>query len=211
MPILTWTCLVAASYLLGSIPTAYLVARAHGVDIRTVGSGNVGATNVFRSVGKAWGLFAFAADALKGFVPARVFPAVCAAHFGFPGDMETTGLVCAAMAIAGHNWPVWLGFRGGKGVATGAGALMGVAPLAGAVGMVTWLFVFLPSRYVSLASIAAAAGTGAAAWVFHRGGGPVLPAVITILAAVLILRHRSNIKRLLQGTENRITFGKKIV
>lgn len=205
-----WLVIVCAlvSYLAGAIPTAFLVAKAHGIDIRTVGSGNVGATNVFRALGKWWGLFTFTVDALKGFIPARAFPAIACAWLGYDGRPEYLGLVCAGMAIAGHNWPVFLGFKGGKGVATSTGALLGLAPLAGVIGLGTWVLVFLPSRYVSLASIAAALAVSASAWIFHRANGPVLPAVLTVLAGILILRHHSNIARLLKGTENRIEFKK---
>ena len=210
MQIAIGVALAIASYLLGALPTAFLVAKAHGIDIRTVGSGNVGATNVFRTVGKLWGLLTFAADAMKGFVPAFAFPAAAVAWLGYEGKPEYLGLVCAAFAIAGHNWPVYLRFKGGKGVATSTGALMGLAPPAGATGLAVWLLVFLPTRYVSLASMMAALATGASAWVFYyHDMGPVLPAVLSLLAGVLILRHRDNVRRLLKGTENRIEFRKK--
>ena len=198
------------SYLLGSLPTAFLVAKAHGIDIRTVGSGNVGATNVFRALGKWWGLLTFAADVMKGFIPAMVFPLMACRCWGYEGEAVYLGLVCAALAIAGHNWPIFLGFKGGKGVATSAGALMGVAPVAGAIGLGAWLLVFLPTRYVSLASIVAALAISISAWILYLDQGPVLPGVLTVLAGILILRHHANIGRLLHGTENRIEFRKKI-
>jgi len=197
------------SYLIGALPTAFLVAKAHGIDIRKVGSGNVGATNVFRTLGKWWGLFTFTMDALKGLIPALVFPAIAGAWLGYDGKREYLGLVCAGLAVAGHNWPVYLRFKGGKGVATSTGALIGLAPLAGAIGLGTWVLIFLPTRFVSLSSITAALAVAASAWIFHRGNGPVLPSVLTLLAVVLIVRHRDNMVRLLRGTENRIEFGKK--
>lgn len=208
MQTIVWVAFPVAAYLLGAVPTAYLVAKAHGIDIRSIGSGNVGATNVSRALGRWWGLFTFAIDAMKGFIPALVFPMAAAAWPGYEGKKEYLGLVCAAMAIAGHNWPVYLGFKGGKGVATSAGALLGLAPLAGIIGLGTWILVFLPFRYVSLASIAAALAVGISSWVFYLGNGPVLPGVLSLLAGILILRHRSNIVRLLQGTENRIQLRK---
>lgn len=201
--------LATLSYLLGALPTAFLVAKAHGIDIRTVGSGNVGATNVFRALGKWWGLLTFTSDFLKGFIPALVFPLIGKHWLGYEGQSVYLGLVCSALAIAGHNWPAYLHFKGGKGVATSAGALLGLAPLAGVVGLGAWLLVFLLTRYVSLASIIAALAITISAWILYLDQGPVLPGVLTVLAGILILRHHSNIKRLMLGTENRIEFRKK--
>jgi acyl phosphate:glycerol-3-phosphate acyltransferase len=185
------------AYLLGAIPVGLLVARAKGVDIRSVGSGNIGATNVFRSIGKPWGVATFVLDALKGFVPAWVFPLWCAD----PG--WSIGLLFGCMAIAGHNWPVYLGFKGGKGVATSAGVLLGVAPVEALIGAGVWFAVFFVSRYVSLASIAAAVAIPAAGWLRAEAHGPVLPVVLTLLGILAVWRHRSNIERLSNGTENR--------
>ena len=122
------------AYLLGAIPFGLLIARARGVDIRAVGSGNIGATNVFRAVGKGWGILAFACDALKGFIPVSVFPLLAKTLGAFDGD-AVLPLVCACLAIAGHNWPVYLRFKGGKGVATSVGALIGLAPVAAGIGL----------------------------------------------------------------------------
>ncbi len=191
---------ILAAYLCGAIPFAFIIARARGVDIRAVGSGNVGATNVFRSVGKPWGVLTFLLDALKGFIPALAFPAV--AHNWEFAAPDWLGLACGAAAIAGHTWPIWLGFKGGKGVATGAGALLAVAPWAFAAGLAAWLLVFLLSRYVSLASILAAASAAAAGWVVY-GREPARPIVLSVLAALVVVRHRSNVRRLLAGTELR--------
>ena len=124
----------ALAYLLGAIPFGLLIARANGVDIRKVGSGNIGATNVFRALGKKWGILAFTCDALKGFIPASLFPFL-AKTIGAPGDDSVLSLVCACLAIAGHNWPVYLRFKGGKGVATSVGALIGLAPSAAGIGL----------------------------------------------------------------------------
>ena len=124
-----WALLLGvASYLLGAIPNAYLIGRLNGVDIRRVGSGNIGATNVFRAVGKGWGIVTFLADALKGFVPAFVFPLIIKELAHAPAANPALALVFAGLAIVGHNWPVYLGFKGGKGVATSAGAILGIAP-----------------------------------------------------------------------------------
>lgn len=195
------------AYLLGAIPFGLLIARANGVDIRTVGSGNIGATNVFRALGKWWGILAFACDALKGFVPAGIFPFLAHKLWAFD-DVVVLPLICACLAIAGHNWPVYLRFKGGKGVATSVGALFGLAPVAAGIGLLSWALVFLATRYVSLASIAAAVMVAVAVWIFYAQTGMLLPVVLTALCGLAILRHKSNIQRLLHGVENRFEFKK---
>ena len=200
--------MVVLSYLLGAVPFGYLVARARGVDIRRVGSGNIGATNVFRSVGKPWGILTFVCDALKGFIPAFLFPWLGERCMGLPPS-TSLGLLCGCAAIAGHNWPVFLGFRGGKGVATSAGALVGIAPRSMGIGFVVWLASFLLTRYVSLASIVAATVIGGTAWLPALRHGLLVPSALTGLALLSIWRHKSNIRRLLDGTEHRFQFGRK--
>lgn len=195
------------AYLLGAVPFGLLIARAKGVDIRTVGSGNIGATNVFRTLGKGWGILAFTCDALKGFVPASVFPFLAKTLWTFDGH-AVLPLVCACLAIAGHNWSVYLRFKGGKGVATSVGALIGLAPMAAGVGLLTWALVFVATRYVSLASIAASITVAGSVWIFYGQKGILLPVVLTALCALVILRHKSNIQRLLHGTENQFEFNK---
>ena len=178
---------LVAAYLLGAIPFGLLIGKARGVDVRTVGSRNIGATNVFRCVGARWGILAFACDMLKGF----------------------GGVWCAALpsAMLGHIFPVWLGFRGGKGVSTALGLLLGVAPLAAGVGLGAWVLSFLASRYVSLASCLAAVVVGAMVWTPLYATHPLWFAIlITILAALAILKHRANLARLAKGTENRFAF-----
>ncbi len=189
-------CIVA--YLFGAVPFGLLVARSRGVDIRQHGSGNIGATNVFRVLGKGWGIFTFALDALKGFVPAFVFPRLV-------GLEAQWGVLFGIVAILGHSFPVYLKFKGGKGVATSAGMLLGVAPLAVGVGFAVWVLCMVLSRYVSLSSIAAAVAVAITVWVQDRG--LVINIALTILSLLIIWLHRANIKRLLNGTENR--FGKK--
>lgn len=192
------------AYLVGAVPFGLLFSRAKGVDIRKVGSGNIGATNVFRSVSKTLGILTFVADALKGWVPAWVFPLVAARLTGADAP-DGLGLCYAALAIAGHTWPVYLKFKGGKGVATSAGALIGIAPASTGTGLLVWIFVFALSRYVSLASIVAAALVAGSAWVFYREQGPGLPVALTLLAALIVWRHKANIQRLLNGTEHRFS------
>ena len=199
--ILTLLALLAA-YLLGSIPNGLLVARLKGIDIRKVGSGNIGATNVFRSVGKFWGILTFICDALKGLIPAWLFPQLA----GEPG--AALGIFCGALAIAGHNWPIFLKFKGGKGVATSAGVLLGIAPAAVGIGLLSWLILFLSTRYVSVASIGAALVVPLAGWFLYRDG-LLLPITLTVLGLVTIVRHQANLRRLIAGTEHRFEFGKK--
>ena len=194
-PILLRALLILAAYLLGAIPIGLLLARAKGVDIRKVGSGNIGATNVFRSVSKGLGILTFAGDALKGFVPAFVFPILGQKlSGGFQGS--EIGVLCGFAAIAGHNWPVYLRFKGGKGIATSAGVLLGIAPAAVGIGLAAWILLFVTSRYVSVASIGAALAVPAASWMMYAKGGLLLPSVLTLLGAIAVWRHKSNIHRL---------------
>ena len=198
------------SYLLGSVPSGFLVARARGVDIRAVGSGNIGATNVYRCIGKGAGIFTFACDILKGLAPVALLPLAAVHGAGLsPARSVAVGILCAAAAVAGHNWPVFLKFKGGKGVATSAGALLGLAPAAMGIGLCAWLLTFLLTRYVSVASIAAALAVSAAAWVLRADNDFLLPAALTLLAALVVWRHKPNLQRLAKGTENRFEFGRK--
>jgi acyl phosphate:glycerol-3-phosphate acyltransferase len=206
-PLLTYLACGAISYLLGAVPFGYLIARARGVDITSVGSGNIGATNVFRSVGKGWGLLTFALDAGKGFVAACAIPKA-AALAGQPAG-PALPVCCACLAVAGHNWPIYMRFKGGKGIATSAGALLGIAPQAAGIGIVSWALVFLLTRYVSVASIFACLILPAAAWCLYGKHDKLLPAALTLLGVVGIWRHRSNIQRLLNGTEHRAQFGRR--
>jgi glycerol-3-phosphate acyltransferase PlsY len=194
------------AYLLGSVPFGLLVGLARGVDVRKVGSGNIGATNVFRTVGKSWGSLAFFLDAAKGFVPAALFPLVLAKLTGAEVGAGHK-LLFGCLAIVGHNWPVFLKFKGGKGIATSAGALLGFAPLELGVGVLTWVALFLITRYVSVASIAAALAIPVTGWIHGDPSRPLLPGVLTGLGLVAVLRHRANIRRLMNGTESR--FAKK--
>lgn len=192
-----------AAYLLGAVPNGLLIARARGVDIRSVGSGNIGATNVFRGVGKSWGILTFLLDFLKGFIPAMVFPLLLARNGHTPPAWS--GLALGALAVIGHNWPVYLKFKGGKGVATSAGMLAGAAPAAMGIGIAAWVLLFALTRYVSVGSIGAAIAVGASAWFFYGSGPRVRPIALTALALVAVWKHRTNIRRLLDGAESRFT------
>ena len=191
--------LVLAAYLLGAIPNGLLIAKARGIDLRRTGSGNIGATNVFRCVGKGWGVLAFVLDALKGFVPAFCFPQLVA------GAPDWLGLACGGAAVAGHNWPVWLGFKGGKGVATSAGMLLGIAPAAVGIGFGVFAVTVAATRFVSLGSILAAIAVPAAYISMTGGANRLLAGVLVLMGLLVIVKHRANIRRLLQGAEPRIT------
>jgi glycerol-3-phosphate acyltransferase PlsY len=198
--------LLSLSYLLGAVPFGLLIARMRGVDIRTVGSGNIGATNVFRSVGKGLGTLTFALDVLKGFAAVWFIPRL-AAVCGPAWLGAALPVLCGMAAVAGHNWPIYLHFKGGKGVATSAGVLLGLAPAAVGIGLAAWVAVFLVTRYVSIASMLASAAAAAAAWAMADGPNKIVPVAMTALAVVTIIRHKSNIRRLIAGTENRARFG----
>ncbi|MCL1971544.1 MAG: glycerol-3-phosphate 1-O-acyltransferase PlsY [Endomicrobia bacterium] len=182
------------AYFCGAIPFAYITAKIIGkVDIRTVGSGNPGATNVFRSVGKGAGIITFILDALKGFLPVW-FAILIDSSFSY-------SVAVAAAAMAGHMYTVFLKFKGGKGVATGCGVFLALMPLPALCALAVFAIVFLASGYVALGSIVAAVSLPLTAYFT----GYYMEAVIVAFAAALLIiyTHRSNIKRLREGTENR--------
>jgi glycerol-3-phosphate acyltransferase PlsY len=186
--------LVLASYVLGSIPFALLIGRMHGVDIRQHGSGNVGATNVVRVLGRGPGIFCFVLDFLKG-----VAPVVAGQLLGLP---LWGVLLAAAATILGHSRSIFLGFKGGKSVATGAGTIVAMAPLAGLGALAVWAVVFLTSRIVSLASITAALALPVLTLLTRQ---PLeIVAFSAVAALYVIIRHRENIRRLREGKEPRM-------
>jgi len=195
----TWLLLLLSAYLLGSIPFGLLISHARGVDIRSKGSGNIGATNVFRMVGKPWGLLCFALDFAKGLGAALALPPLLAASLS---DSPNVALWAGTASILGHNFPVWLKFKGGKGIATSGGVLAGAAPWALLTGLVTWLLVMAVSRIVSLASILAALAVAISGWIAYPDN-PVLAGILTVLGLIAVWRHRSNIQRLRKGEEHR--------
>ena len=195
------------AYLAGSLPTGFLVARAMRVDITQVGSGNIGATNVFRVLGKGPGALVLIVDLLKGALAVLVAPMLAAAMT--PTDLLALPALAALGAVLGHNYTCWLGFKGGKGVATSAGAMAALIPPAFGVTVITWLLVFFLTRYVSMASIAAALILPVAT-IFTVSGPTRWPLVAftSALAALAVWRHRANIERLKAGTELRINKSK---
>ncbi len=204
-----WTllCLVLVeAYLFGSIPSGYLAGRLAGIDVRQHGSGNIGATNVLRVVGKPWGFAVFFADALKGFIAVRLAIYLASQTPAAVQYIEFYAIVAAAACVAGHSFPVWLRFKGGKGVATSAGSLAGVTPIAAFTIFVVWLVIFKVTRYVSLASIVAATALPVVVGILvmtKQTQGTVLFYFSVLMTALVVWRHRSNISRLLNGTEPR--------
>jgi glycerol-3-phosphate acyltransferase PlsY len=205
---LAFAVVVIGSYLLGSIPFGYIAGRIVGIDIRNYGSGNVGATNVIRTLGKSYGYPVFAADFLKGFGAVKMSIMIATRVQSEWSSPEMFGIVAAILSVLGHSYPVWLRFKGGKGVATSAGALFGLAPIAALAGVAIWILTFWLTRYVSVASIAAAAVLPfiilITTWL-SRTTGKLLFYSSVCLAAVVIWRHRSILSRLMRGTEPRFT------
>jgi glycerol-3-phosphate acyltransferase PlsY len=205
-------------YFLGSIPTGFLVAKAKGVDIRTVGSKNMGATNVFRVLGKGPGIFVLFVDALKGAVAVALvfffYPALSRAWpegFGTdtPENHAAVGvyleITAGIFAVLGHNYTFWLWFKGGKGIATTAGVYAALAPAAVGIALAVWIILVAMTRYVSVASIGAAAALPVAVWC--TTDNLALRIVTLILGLLAIVKHKENIKRLRAGTERK--FGEK--
>jgi glycerol-3-phosphate acyltransferase PlsY len=224
-----WLCPLVA-FLLGSVPFGLLIAKARGVDIRRHGSGNIGATNVLRVLGKKYGIPCLALDILKGFVPTLLainlirfagqpagmgIPALMAWAWQFPAEGQFTAqllqVVSGLCAILGHNYSPWVGFTGGKGIATSAGVVIALMPAAIVILVTLWLVVFLTTRYVSVASIAAVVVlpvlTLYGSW--HHGrlqDGSWNKPLFGLSLAIAVLgvwKHRANIGRLMAGTENR--------
>jgi len=200
---------ISVAYLLGSIPFGLLIAKARGIDIRKTGSCNIGATNVMRSVGKRWGILTLLLDALKGLLPAATFPMLLHNMDLIPDVEGWFKIACGCAAILGHNFPIYLKFKGGKGVATSAGVLIGIAPQALLIGLAAFALVFATTRYVSLGSVIAAVVIPIAGVLLYREDGPLIPSVLVILSLLVIWRHKANLRRLLNGTENKIQFRKK--
>jgi acyl phosphate:glycerol-3-phosphate acyltransferase len=188
--------LLAGAYLTGSIPFSFLVARLFGVrDVRAVGSGNVGATNVMRSAGRSAGILAFLLDASKGALAAFVVQRL-------EGSGSVLPPLAGAAAVLGHMYPVWLGFRGGKGVATGAGAFLPLAPVATAVGLLAFALTLGLSRFVSVASMVGALALAASTFLTARPPATCWTALA--IALFVVWKHRANLQRLGAGTETRI-------
>ncbi len=206
---------LASAYLLGSVPFALLLGLWRGVDIRTAGSRNIGATNLSRIAGRRWGMAAFVLDFLKGLLPvllvrwmAAPWPAVDGALSDSSGPrIEHVQMACALSAILGHIFPIYLRFRGGKGVATSFGAITGLSWMAALIAGIVWGAVYAVTRTVSIASLVAAIAFPVATFVIHRAAPADVAVPLDILtvavAALIFIRHHSNIRRLLTGREHR--------
>ena len=217
MPSLCYILTALAAYLVGSIPFGFLAAKAKGIDIRSVGSGNIGATNAMRVLGKPAGIAVLLLDALKGYIactslvlfifnwlgprlyePGAVVPALEIQH--------TNMIIAGIFAVLGHNYTCWLKFKGGKGIATTAGVYLALAPWALLIALGVFILAIVVTKYVSVGSIAAAVALPAAVWIMSPNN-LFLGIVTTALGALAVYKHKSNIQRLMAGTENR--FGQK--
>jgi glycerol-3-phosphate acyltransferase PlsY len=219
VPVLAYIIVAVAAYLLGSIPFGFLVARAKGIDLRSVGSGNIGATNAMRVLGKPAGIFVLLMDALKGYAAVAWLAPFIFNQF-VPADFWTKSfdlharlnlvanfnLLAGVCAVLGHNYTCWLKFKGGKGIATTAGVFLALAPWTLLIALGVFIVALLASRIVSVASMSAAVALPAAVWVMSPQN-LFLCIVTTALGVLAIYKHKSNIQRLMAGTENRL--GKK--
>ena len=197
-----WILSISIAYLLGSIPFGYVLVRIfRKEDIRTQGSGNIGATNVARSGAKGLGVATLLLDAAKGYAGVEIAKYV-AASLG-PARMYDVAVAAAVAAIVGHVFPVWLGFRGGKGVATGLGVVLALSWQAGLAGVAVFAVVFALTRYVSLASVFAAAAFPLLAYHFVASRSPMVVFGFVFIPLLIIVKHHANIRRLLSGTESR--------
>lgn len=214
MVMATYAVAVAAAYLIGSIPFGFLVGKMRGVDVRTVGSRNIGATNVFRTVGRKWGLLAFACDFLKGLLPTLAAKAYAAA--AGDGTLAYLPLVVGVTCVAGHMFTCFMRFKGGKGIATGFGMLVALVPLLVLAAFALFVALVATFHYISLGSVCAAAFLLVAVWfpcaaLSNPEGFRNLPqcVMVTLVAVFAIWKHRSNIARLFSGTENRFCWNRR--
>lgn len=203
--------LVVIAYFCGSIPFGYIAGKMNGIDIREHGSHNIGATNTVRVLGKAWGLPVFLLDFLKGYIPVVLAQKWLSGQDLSPVLISSMIVLTAISAVMGHTYTCWLGFKGGKGVATTGGVILAIFTVTGSVLLATWALIFLTTRYVSLASIGSAL-TFPFTTLWYLGyfssnsvkeGSIVYVVLAVVLALVVVLKHISNIKRLLAGTEHR--------
>ncbi len=219
MPVLAYILTALGAYLLGSIPFGYVVAKAKGIDIQKAGSGNIGATNAMRVLGKPAGIFVLLMDAFKGYAACAFLPALIynstAPHFSDPlawfqsepVEIQARFMVLGGIcAVLGHNYTCWLKFKGGKGIATTAGVYLALAPWAVLAALVVFILAVVLTKYVSVGSITAAIALPVTVWVMSPNN-LLLGIVTTALGALAVWKHKSNIQRLLAGTESRL--GKK--
>lgn len=215
--ILKLVLIIILSYIIGSFPTAYIISkRFFGFDIRDKGSGNMGSTNAFRLLGWKWGLAVQILDIVKGVVAVMLLPYLFGSGIVFPGntwfeDITIVKVIAGLFAVVGHIWSVFVNFRGGKGINTAAGMLLGIAPLDFGIALLIFIIAVIFSGYISLGSITAALALPSSMFIRYNVFGDNIPGYQTIiyfvlgLAAILIFQHRKNIKRLIQGNENKFS------
>ena len=198
---------LAGAYLIGAIPFGFLIGKMRGVDVRTVGSKNIGATNVFRTVGKKWGLLAFFCDVMKGLVPTLV------AKMLYAETMPVMPILVGIACVVGHMLTPYMKFKGGKGVATAFGALIALMPATVGIAFAIFALTFACSNYISLGSCVAATSLAVMVWIpfLDHAGCNDLPLciLVTLIAAFIVWKHRSNIGRLVRGEENKIFLFRK--
>ena len=198
---------ILGAYLIGGIPFGFLIGKLRGIDVRTVGSKNIGATNVFRTVGKKWGLLAFFCDVMKGLVPTLV------AKMLYAETMPVMPILVGITCVAGHMLTPYMKFKGGKGVATAFGALIALMPATVGIAFAIFALTFACSHYISLGSCVAATALAVMVWIpfLDHAGYNDLPLciLVTLIAAFIVWKHRSNIGRLVRGEENKIYLFKK--
>ena len=195
--VIIWSGWIFAAYLIGSIPFGFIIGKSRGIDVRTVGSKNIGATNVYRTVGHRWGFLAFFCDFLKGFAPTYL----CYSQYGMSELPVTVGLMC----VIGHTLTCFMKFKGGKGVATAFGMLMALCPALVSLAFALFVITVWLSHYISLGSCLAAGSMAIAIWFdWPKEYVLLLKIVMTLLGVFIIVKHKSNIKRLIDGCENKI-------
>ena len=205
IPYILYASLTILAYLIGALPFGYIIGKLKGIDIRDHGSGNIGATNVRRTLGKKFAILCFALDFLKGFIPVLIVNILIRQQVLKLTDIAI--ILVAFASVIGHMWPVYLKFKGGKGVSTIAGILLAIAPLSLLTAGIAWIIVFYSSRYVSLASISATVILPVTAFFLSKMEiyplSMPLQLMLVFLSLLVIVRHIGNIKRLINGTENR--------
>jgi len=203
----TMLALAAAGYVIGATPFGYLIAKLKGIDIREVGSKNIGATNVWRNLGATYGLPVFILDTFKGWLPAWGAVTLLTDPEVAPAVATVGGMIAGMGAVLGHNFTFWLKGRGGKGVATSAGVLLGLAPLSVGIAALVWAALFYGCRYSSLASLGAALAVPVSMTVLMANAGVWNFALLSfgvVLCVLTFVRHKANIARLLAGTELKV-------
>jgi glycerol-3-phosphate acyltransferase PlsY len=194
--------LVLCAYLLGSIPSGFIAGKIKGVDIRTVGSGNIGATNAFRILGKTAGTLVLVADGLKGWFAVALLPDLLPHPAISDSTLELYRITAGLTVILGHNFTVWLNFKGGKGIATSSGVLAALVPWTFVIILTLWIVVCFLTRYVSVASLVSAFLLPFVAWGNHYSS--LMISICVVMGALAIFKHKANIQRLMNGTENKI-------